>query len=276
MSNFNKIYISVDIEGLEGVVSRMSAVRGQPDYPLIRKRLANSVNAAIKACFDCNVKEVVVCDGHGDMENLIIEDLDLRATLISGCMRSSLQMELIDKNFDGFISFGHSGDGMSMAGTINHTYNAAKVHNVRINGVTMNTETVLNAVFAGYYNVPLIAVIGDDAVVNEVKQFVPQAHGIIVKKAISRFCAQSLHPVEAQKLIYEGVKNALMQKEKYLPLKTVEPATMEVDFKGSNQAEVSALIPGVERYAPRSIRYTGAIKDIYNIQQLCFFRLIDM
>ena len=106
-----KAFISADIEGMEGNVSVNQSNRGRPDYGTARKRLAQDVNAAARACFDFGYDEVYVCDGHGDMENLLIEDMDPRVKLISGCMRDSLQMQGIDRTFDAYISFGHAGAG---------------------------------------------------------------------------------------------------------------------------------------------------------------------
>ena len=117
LKQMKKVLISADIEGMEGNVSRIGSNRGNMDYALCRRRLAEDVNAAVRACFDSGYDEVYVCDGHGDMENLIIEDMDPRCKLVSGAMRSSLQMEGIDSSFDAYISFGHAGAGLTLGGT---------------------------------------------------------------------------------------------------------------------------------------------------------------
>lgn len=275
MAKLRKVFIAADIEGMEGVVSGMSITRGKMDFPIGRKRLALDVNAAIEAAFDAGAEEVVVCDGHADMENIIIEDLDERAKLISGAMRSSLQMQTIERGYDAFIMFGHSGAGETFGGVIDHCYNGRKIYNVRLNGVTMNTEAVQNAVIAGHYGTPLVAIIGDEAVCQEVKKFVPNCEGIAVKEGLGRFCAMSVHPNKARKMIYEGVTRALKRLEEIKPLKIAEPITMEIDFKDSNMAEVCELIPGVKRINPRSITVTGDAETIFKLHELMIFRLVD-
>ena len=65
--------------------------------------MAEDVNSAVQACLDFGVEEVVVCDAHADMENIILEDLHPEAKLISGAMRSSLQMQCIEEGFDAVI-----------------------------------------------------------------------------------------------------------------------------------------------------------------------------
>lgn len=270
-----RIYISADIEGMEGVVSRLQILRGQSDYNIARKRLAEDVNAAVQACLDFGVEEVVVCDAHGDMENIIIEDLHPEAKLISGAMRSSLQMECVEEGFDGVIIFGHAGAGVTFNGVLDHTYNSRKIYNIRMNGILMNTEAVLNAVIAGHYNIPLIAAIGDEALAQEIKMFVPDVETVVVKRGLSRLSAISVHPQKARLLIYEGVKKALENATKIKPYKLTEPITMEIDFKDANMAETAALIPGIKRICPRSISYTGDATTIFKLQELIIFRLID-
>ncbi len=271
-----KVYISVDIEGMEGVVSRLSISRGQSDFPVARKRLAEDVNAAIRACFDMGVEEVVVCDGHGDMENMLIEDLDPRAKLVNGAMRSSLQMQCIEEGFDAMIAFGHAGAGLSFGGVLDHCYNGAKIHNMWLNGTLMNTETVQNAHIAGHYGTPLVAMIGDKAVCEEVAKFSPKTVPVVVKEGVSRLAAKSVHPTVAREMIYDGVKKALENVSEVPALKLAEPITMEIEFKESNMAETASLIPGVDRYESRKVRYTGDFETIFKLQELLVYRLVDM
>ncbi|MDR2899465.1 MAG: M55 family metallopeptidase [Clostridiales bacterium] len=271
-----KAYISADIEGMEGALTGLTVSRGGMDFSIARRRLALDVNAAIRACFDSGYDEVVVCDGHADMENLIPEDMDVRAKLISGSMRDSLQMQDIENGYDIYISFGHAGAGLNIDGVLNHCYNGGKIYNMRFNGVTMNTETVVNGAFAGYYNVPLIAVIGDEAVCREVREFVPNVEGIAVKKGFGRHSAISVHPDKAREMIYTGVKNAIKRKEEIKPISVIgEEVTFEIDFKETSMADTACLIPGVVRTAPRSISYKGKATDVFKLHELIVYRVVD-
>jgi len=270
-----KIYISADIEGISDIVTGISALRSGNDFAAARKRFANEINAAVRACFDFGCSDVTICEGHADMENLIIEDLDPRIRLISGSIRSSLQMEGIGMGYDAYISFGHSGAGLNIDGVLNHCYNGGKIYNLRLNGQTMNTETVVNATIAGHYGIPLIAVIGDSAVCREVKEFVPNCEGIAVKEGLSRYCAISYHPKMCDKMIYEGVSAALARASEIAPLDLGELITLEIDYKETSMADTACLVPGVERVAPRTIRYKGDAKTIFKLQNLFIYRLVD-
>ena len=270
-----KAYISADIEGMEGVVTNIQCSRQGADFAVARKRLALDVNAAARACFDSGYDEVLVCDGHADMENLLIEDLDERIKLLSGAMRQSLQMEAIDSSFDAYISFGHAGAGLTPGGVIDHCYNGGKVYNLRFNGITMNTETVANAAMAGHYGVPLVACIGDAAPAKEVQAFVPNCEAIVVKEGVSRFAAISIHPNKARQLIYEGVKAGLARQDQIQPLRLGDEVTMEVDYKDSNMADTAMLIPGMRRLSQRTVAYTGDAETVFKLHELMLYRLVD-
>lgn len=270
-----KVFISVDIEGMEGVVSGLQTNRKNSDFNVARKRLAKDVNAAIEACLDYGVEEIIVCDAHADMENILIEDLHPEAQLISGAIRSSLQMESFDETYDALIVFGHSGAGMSYGGVIDHTWNGGKIYNIRLNGERYNTEALLNAVVAGHYNVPLITIIGDTAVCNEVKEIIPNVSTVVVKEGLSRFSAKSIHPTKARELIYKGVKKGLETYKEIKPLNLGDEISMEIDYKDSNMAETADLIPCVERIAPRTVRVKADPETLFRLQELMVFRLVD-
>lgn len=70
-----KIYISADMEGISGVAANMQ-LKKESEYQRFRRLMTADVNAAIKGAFAGGATEVVVCDGHGNMSNILIEELD--------------------------------------------------------------------------------------------------------------------------------------------------------------------------------------------------------
>lgn len=270
-----RVYISVDIEGMEGVVSYNETLRGKGDFELARRRLTMDVNAAIAGAKAEGATEILVCEGHADMENLLFDELDPAADLISGTMRSSLQMQEIESGFDAMVLFGHAGGGQTVGGVLDHTFNSKKIHGLRLNGMTMNTEAVFNAAVAGHYGIPLVAVIGDRAVVNEVHAFLPDCEGIVVKEGLSRFCARSMHPARARDLIAQGVAKALRTRHQKQLLHLTEPLTMEIDYIYSAGADTASLVPGVKRISPRTISFTGEAETVFRLHELLLFRTVD-
>lgn len=94
-----KIFISVDMEGISGVVHRDHTGRNGKDYDLACRLMTLEANAAIEGAFDAGADEVVVSDSHGTFRNLIPDLLDIRALLITGTPVPLGMMSGIDDSF---------------------------------------------------------------------------------------------------------------------------------------------------------------------------------
>ncbi|MHB1654505.1 MAG: M55 family metallopeptidase [Desulfitobacteriaceae bacterium] len=245
-----KVFISVDIEGCAGVVAGRQLA--DSEYNRFRKIMTDETNAAIEGAFNAGASEVLVNDAHGHMMNILIEELDDRARLISGNNKPLSQMQGIDETFDAALFVGYHAREGHGAGVLSHTVMGRCVSKVSVNGVLVG-ETALNAAIAGYYGVPLVFVAGDDVVEQEAKEIVPEIETAVVKRAIERFVAESLTPRRAQKLIREGVERAIRKSPNIKPY-TVGAVTFEVEFKLVNQASLCTLFPTVEQIGPKTIR----------------------
>src|SRR5690606_12665130 len=92
-SQSKRVYISVDMEGISGVNGDDQTSAGQPEYVRARRLMAEDANAAIRGAFDGGATEVLVNDAHGGQRNLLPEDLDPRARLISHSFKRHGMME---------------------------------------------------------------------------------------------------------------------------------------------------------------------------------------
>ncbi|MET3696779.1 D-amino peptidase [Bacillus oleivorans] len=250
-----KIFISADMEGISGVATnKQLGVNGE--YQRFRKQMTYDVNAAIEGAFNGGAAEVVVADGHGNMSNILIEELDPRARLVSGNNRVMCQLEGLDESFDGIMFVGHHGrEGGSERTVISHTLAGICVSEMKINGKVVG-ETEMNSYVAGDFGVPAIFVSGDDAYVTEVKETLPYVEAAIVKKAIDRFAAELLHPEKAREIIREKAEAAVRGIQKMKTVKMVGPVTFELTFKAPNQAHMTTTLPTVELITPTQIRFT--------------------
>ncbi|GMA65821.1 M55 family metallopeptidase (plasmid) [Alicyclobacillus fastidiosus] len=250
-----KLFISADIEGVSGVATNVQLTK-EPEYQRFRKLMTQEVNAAIEGAFEGGATEVVVADGHGNMSNILIEDLDERARLISGSNRVMCQLEGLDSSFDGIFFVGHHGrEGGSERSIINHSLAGICVSEVKVNGVVCG-ETEINARVAGQFGVPSLLITGDDAYVAEVKETLPNVEAAIVKRGIDRFAAELLAPKRAHALIREKARIAVERAKEFEPLVIEGPITFEVEFKGTSQALMTTTIPVVEMVGPKKIRFT--------------------
>ena len=249
-----KFFISADMEGISGVATNQQ-LKTNSEYQRFRKLMTADVNAAIKGAFNGGATEIVVADGHGNMSNIIIEELDERARLVSGSNRVMCQLEGIDESFSGIMFVGHHGREGGSDAVISHTLAGICVNEMKVNGVVVG-ETELNAIIAGSMGIPAIFISGDDQYVAEVQETLPDVEAAVVKRAVDRFSAELIHPKIAQEEICKKAEAAVRKANSIKPLVTEGPITFELQFKGPQQAKMTTTIPLVEQLDPKTIRFT--------------------
>jgi D-amino peptidase len=250
-----KIFISADIEGVTGVATGVQ-LRKNDEYNRFRKLMTLDVNAAIEGAFKAGATEVVVADGHGNMSNIYIEELDARARLISGNNRVHCQMEGLDETYDGVFFVGYHGrEGGHERAVINHTLAGICVAEMKINGQVVG-ETEMNAGVAGFFNVPVLLVTGDDALAEEIQSTLPEAETAVVKRGIDRFAAELIAPEKARQIITDKAEAAVNKAKQIKPYIVEGPVTFEIEFKATNQALMTTTLPTVELINPRTIKFT--------------------
>jgi D-amino peptidase len=252
-SNGLKVLISVDMEGISGIVHPNQTGSDPTEYELGRTLMAKDVNAAIEGILTAGVSEIVVSDGHGHKRNIRAEDLHESAVLVRGSPKPFAQMEGIDSTFDAVILIGYHSKRGTKYGLIDHTISSRVVASVIVNGIEMG-EMGLNAAIAGYYGVPLIFVSGDLAVTREVQALLPNTITVAVKEAVSRTAAKCLHPNKARLLIKKAVQTAIKNRDHIQPYVINPPIVLTIRFIDSLMADVAENMPCVERLDGRTIR----------------------
>lgn len=263
-----KIYISVDMEGVVGVVSGDQLSPTSFEYGRFREFMTNEANAAIEAAFSTGATEVVLSDSHGNAENLLIEKLPRNVTLVRGFPRPLEMMEGLDETFDGVIFIGYHASTTNTAGVRAHTFSSARLADVRLNNVSVS-EGSFNAAVAGHFNVPVIMVSGDDAAVAEITKAVGDIEGAVVKWNYGFHSAKTMMPEAAYDLIREKVKKAMGRIKSFKPYKVKTPVQLDVRFKNYRPAEVLSYLSIVERIDSHSIRFIG--KDMVEATKFVAF-----
>src|SRR3954465_11586366 len=141
------VYISVDIEGISGVVHADMMMPGQSEYERGRALMIGDANAAIEGAVQAGATHIVVADGHGPMRNLKIEDLHPAAHLVTGTAdaREYCQLEGADFGaFDAAFLVGYHAKAKTPKAIHPHTIAGAVVHELRVNGKP-HGEAGLNA-----------------------------------------------------------------------------------------------------------------------------------
>ena len=168
-----KIFISADIEGVCGVFHTRQTGENSSEYERAKKLLTEEVNAAIEGALEAGAEEILVNDSHGSMRNIILEDLNPAARLISGFPKPLVMMEGIDNSFDGALLIGYHAMSRTR-GILANTINGFTFHSIKMNGVAYG-ETEINAALAAHFHVPVIMASGDDDLGEEISDF---SHGL--------------------------------------------------------------------------------------------------
>jgi D-amino peptidase len=254
-----RVYISTDFEGVAGIVDWDQILVGGHDYEMGRQLLLGELNAAIEGALEAGARSFVVNDSHNVMRNLPPDELLGRASLISGKHKPLYMMEGLDASFDAIFFLGYHGSVGASQSILSHSYNPRVIWEARINGEIAG-ETALNALVAAHYGVPIALVTGDQVTAAEARQLAPAPHCVEVKRSISRYAAESLHPEVARERIREGARLALTEARPASPPQFPEQVTIELTFLTADMAEMAAWLRGVEvvEGQTRTVRFSGA------------------
>jgi D-amino peptidase len=186
------------------------------------------------------------------MHNLRADELGHDASLLSGRHKPLYMMEGLDASFDAVFMVAYHGSMSAERAVLSHTYNPRAIWEVRLGGIPVG-ESTLNALVALHHRVPVVLLTGDEATAAEARTFLPQVETVVVKRSITRFAAESVHPRRACTLIAEGAARALANLGA-VPLPAIElPATLGITFLTADMAEMATWIRGVQRTTARAV-----------------------
>ena len=263
-----KIYISADMEGVVGVVTNEQLGPQGFEYARFREFMTQEVNAAIEGAFAGGATQIVVSDSHGNGQNLLIEKLPKNILLVRAWPRPLMMMQGIDETFAGAIFIGYHTATTNSEGVRAHTISSARLADVRLKGVSVS-EAGLNAAIAGHFNVPVIMISGDDAVVKETQALLGDVEGAVVKWASGFHSAKTIMPEASYDLIRQKANKAVRRIKDFKPYKLAAPIQLDVRFKNYRPSEVLSYLSIVERTDAHSIRFTG--KDMIEVSKFLEF-----
>ncbi len=253
-----RVYISVDMEGIAGISHGKPTNRDDSGYRDACRLMEGETNAAIEGAYDGGADEVVVNDSHGSMYNLAPDRVDQRARLVQGRKTLSMVEAAADGHFDVALFVGYHARAGHPRGTIAHTYSGAPTLTT-LNGKPVG-EYGINGIYLGALGIPVGMVSGDDALAEEVADWMPWAERVVVKRGLGWQAADSLHPSAAQALVKAGAKRAVERARSadaggLRPLVLAAPIAVELQLTHGGQADFAALIPGFTRVGDRGARF---------------------
>ena len=263
-----KVYISVDMEGISGVVGEDQTSAGQAEYGRSRKLMAEDANAAIRGAFAGGATEVVVNDSHGSQRNLLPEDVDPRARLISHSFKRHGMVEGLDETFDAVIFVGYHAKADSPRGLFAHT-GSGVVKDVQVNGKSAG-EGGLNTLMAQWYGVPVVMITGDDVAVAQQKEWTPAVRGVVVKRAINMRAVESRPLAEARKEIEAAARESVAASRK--PARERAAGyKVRMQLRNFTIPEVATAFSEIQLVAPDTVEFSRAtMPEAYRIIRVLY------
>ena len=250
-----KVFISVDMEGIAGLVNGESTGRSGADYGYFRRIMSAEANAAVLGAFDAGASEVVVRDSHGSARNILPDLLDPRARLIRDWSGGPLDMvEGIDESFDALVFIGYHARAGTPDAIIDHTM-SGNVTDFSMNGVSL-PEAGINALIAGLWGVPVVFVAGDQAICDQVTELFGNVGTVAVKRGIGA-ASEGLHPDVANDRIRAGVADAVRNRSRYRPYTMTPPYTMVLKLKSEASVYNGSFFPGAQRTGDWELTFTS-------------------
>jgi D-amino peptidase len=260
-----KVFISVDMEGISGVVQPAQLGPDGFEYQRAREWMTGEVNAAITGIRESGPAEVVVCDSHGNGQSVLIDRLPDDVRLVRGFPRPLEMMQGIDGSFAAAVFIGYHGSEWTAGAVRSHTISSARLLGVRLNGMEVS-EGLYNAALAGEFGVPVAFVSGDRLAVEQMQKAIPTIEGAAVKEPYGYHSAMTVTPARGQAMIREGVARAMTKLGALRPYRVAAPIELEVGFKFTIDAERAAFVPGLVRSDAHSVK--GSFKDMVGITKL--------
>jgi len=263
-----KVHISVDMEGVGGVVTGDQLGPTGFEYGRFREFMTREALAAVDAAKRAGATEIIVADSHGNGQNLLIEQFPAEVRVIRSWPRRLGMMAGIDDTVDAAIFIGYHAGTNNSAGVRAHTFSSANLTRVALNGTNV-TEGSWNAAIAGHFGVPVVMMSGDDAAIAEVRKAVGNIEAAETKRSLGFHSALTLTPPAAAALIGERVTSAMGRRQSFQPLKVQAPIVVDVSFKNYMPSEILAYLPIFERTDSHSIRFRA--KDMVEASAIMSF-----
>ncbi|MEX0891944.1 MAG: M55 family metallopeptidase [Gemmatimonadota bacterium] len=256
-----RVFISVDMEGLAGVVGSSDVSASSRDYEHFRTLMAGETNAAVEGALAADASYILVRDSHGAKTNLLPGDVHPSAHLLRGQSTGPKNMmEAVDSTFDAVVFIGYHARAGTPNAILEHT-STGNVLDFSINGVSL-PEGGYNALVAGLYGVPVVFVAGDRAIVDQLRELVGPIGGVAVKREIAD-AALGMSPAAARAAIRAGVEAAIRERADARPYALTAPYTMVLKVH-----EERPLFPGARRTGDGEVTFTSSslleVLDAFN------------
>jgi D-amino peptidase len=260
-----RVFIVPDMEGMGSAVDIHEVIAGNegerykeltsPDYwDRFRLLLTREVNATIAGARQAGARSFVVNEGHGGnlFANVLPWELDSSAILVRGFPKPLVMVTGIDSSF-GTLMFTGAHANAGSPGVLAHNF---AFDSFTVNGKVLN-EVGINALIAGELGVSVSLVSGDDVLIEETKQMVPNGFvAIVTKRAVGRSAAITYSPARVRRMLQTGAAAAVRRERQgdFKPFTMARPYTVEFKLRKSFP---DSVVQGVAALSEFKLEQTG-------------------
>ncbi|MFT4416482.1 M55 family metallopeptidase [Fredinandcohnia humi] len=231
-----KIYVSVDMEGIAGILLPEQLKKGESFYEEARRLLTAEVNTVVEGLLEAGAKDIYVKDAHGTGYNFITSELHPRARYCMGATTLRQRFPGLDSSFDGAMLIGYHAKGGTEHAIRDHTMSSAGWQSLLLNGKPIG-EIGLDGLLFGLHEVPILLVTGDKKTCSEAHEEIPNVCTYETKEAFGRHAGL----IKPPKLVYEELRKciglSIENRNKVLPCHINGPYELLVHFLSTDQAD---------------------------------------
>ena len=274
------ILILSDMEGVSGIIDRRLAYSGEPFWKNYgRYLLTEEINVIARTVYSMGIKRVYLSESHNMGKNTVMENLLPFITVLPPhSAQTNMHGENFweqlykEKNIKGAIMVGcHAMAGVN--GFLPHSWDSNIFEYIKVNKEEVG-ESGLMAGLLGYYNIPLISVIGDETAAKEAVKIIPEIIGVTVKKSEKGNWLNMLVPDAAHELISKKICKAIKSISKIKVFTFKEPA--KLSFRVKKEEYLTNIKKDKRLRIEKQIVHIEAsnYKEAYKIFWDCYLKMI--
>ena len=253
-----KVYISADMEGIAGAVTREQLTQSGFEYQQAREQMTAEVLMAIQGARAAGATTFVVSDSHGNGQNLLQDRLPNDALLVRSWPRPLGMADGIDGGgFACAFLIGFHAGADNCGGSLSHTLSSRALHSLKINGRVAN-EAMLCAGIAGHFDVPVTMISGDDVFIEETGSFLEGVQTVMTKRSRGLFSAHCRAAADVLSDLREKAQRAVELAKRASPFRLGTPISVELSLNSRLSAEYGCYLPGVKRIGANTIAFEAA------------------
>jgi D-amino peptidase len=264
-----RFYVSADIEGIAGVVSRENTRPGGFEYEAARDWMTDAVLVVCETAHEMGAKEVVVSDSHGNGQNIRFERMPDYVQLVRSWPRPLGMMQGIENGkYDGACLIGYHASAGNPGGVLSHTMSGEFFHEVRLNGEPVS-EAELSAAIAAHFGVPIVMAAGDDVAIREMREALGDIAAAELKTSYGLYSAINPSLGVAASRLRDATREAFRLKDRARLYKIAGAVDLEIRLRTRFVAEWLSYLAPVERVDAFTVRYRA--QDILDVSRFLMF-----